>query len=61
MPGNRIHQGAGTHLVDNSGLLQEILLNLGSLNGSLMIKVDVDVLPKSTGIVISDGFGISKG
>lgn len=49
------------YLVHNSWLLQEILLDSGSFNNRMSVKVDVDVFPKSTGVVISHGLCIAKG
>lgn len=52
--------GPVCYLTAHSGLLQQVLLNLGPLNGASLIKVDVDVLPKAARIVIPDGLGIPK-
>lgn len=49
------------HLTTNSGLLQQILLHSGPFNGPSFGEANVDVLPKSTGVVIANGFGITKG
>ena len=49
------------YLVHNSGLLQEVLLNSSSFNNGMSVKVDVDVFPKSTGVVISYGLCIAEG
>lgn len=48
------------HLVTNSRLLQQVLLNTGPFNGPTLGEVDVDVLPKSTGVIVADGFSIAK-
>lgn len=43
------------------GLLQQVLLNAGTFNSPALGEADVDVLPKSTGVVISNGFGVTEG
>lgn len=48
-------------LVDKPGLLQEVLLYHGTFNDSSGVEVDVNVLAKSTGVVIAVGLGITKG
>lgn len=48
-------------LVDKPGLLQEVLLYHGTLNYSSGVEVDVNVLAKSTGVVVTVGLGITKG
>ena len=50
-----------TYLVHNSWLLQEILFNSSSFNNRMSVKVDVDVFPKSTGVVIPYGLCIAEG
>ena len=47
-------------LSDNSGFLQEILVNSCSLNSSIFVKIDFNELSKPAGIVISNSLGISK-
>lgn len=49
------------HLTTNSALLQQVLLDTGPFDSSTLGEVDVNVLPKSTGVIIADGFGITKG
>ena len=49
------------HLVHQPWLLKQILLDIGSFNDSIGGKVDVNVLSKSTWVVITLGLGISKG
>ena len=48
------------HLINDTGFLQKILFNLSSLDGSVSIKVDVNVLSKSGRVVIANGLGISE-
>ena len=52
--------GGHTHLGDNSRFLKQILLNPGTFNRAFVIKVDINVLPKSTGVVISNCLRITK-
>ena len=47
-------------LVDQTRFLQQILLNLGTLDDSSVSEVDVNVLAKTGGVVVADGFGIAK-
>lgn len=48
------------YLSADPGLLQQVLLNLGPLDGSPFVEVDVNVLPKSAGVVITDRLCIPK-
>ena len=48
-------------LIDKPGLLQEVLLYHGTLNDTSGVEVDVNVLAKPTGVVITVGLGITKG
>lgn len=50
-----------SYLSADSGLLQQVLLYLGSFYCSSLVKVDVDVFPEARGVVIADSFGIAKG
>ena len=49
------------HLAADPGLLQQVLLYLGPLDGSSLVEVDVDVLPEAAGVVVADGLGVAKG
>lgn len=49
------------HLSAHAGLLQQILLDLGSFDGASLVEVDVDVLPEAAGVVVADGLCIAKG
>lgn len=49
------------YLVTDSGLLQKVLFNTGTLNRSSFSKADVNVFSKPTGVIITDGLGIAKG
>lgn len=50
-----------SHLATNSRLLQQVLVNASPFNGPSFGEVDVNVLPKATGVVISNCFGIAEG
>lgn len=52
--------GVSPYLPAHPGLLQQVLLNLCPLYGSPFVEVDVDVLPKPAGIVITDGLRVPK-
>ena len=47
-------------LVDNSGLFQEVVVDVSSHWVSLEVKIDVHVLAKSGGVVISIRLGVSE-
>ncbi len=49
------------YLATHSGLLQQVLLDLGSLDGSSLVEVDVDVFPEAAGVVVTDGFSVPEG
>lgn len=49
------------YLSADPGLLQQVLLNLGPFYCSSLVEVDVNVFPKTRGVVIANSFGISKG
>ena len=53
--------GGRGYLSADPGLLQQVLLYLGSLDGSSLVEVDVDVLPEARGVVVTDGFSVPKG
>lgn len=48
------------HLAAHTGLLQQVLLDLGALDGTPLVEVDVDVLPEAARVVIADGLGVPK-
>ena len=48
-------------LAHNTRFLQEVLLYAGTLNHTLLIEVNVDVLAKTARVVIADCLGIAKG
>ena len=50
-----------TYLVDESRFLQEVLVYHGSLDHSMSVEVDVNVLSKSTRVVVAIRLCISKG
>ena len=47
--------------MDHSGSLQEIVADVTADNLTFVVKVNLDELPKSRRIIVSSGFGISKG
>ena len=49
------------YLKDNSGLLQQIGPHVCSDDVPLAAKANLDVLPKSTAVVIPGGFSIPNG
>lgn len=51
----------GSYLSTDSGLLQQVLLDLGSLDGSSLVEMDVDVFPETRRVVVADCFSVAKG
>lgn len=49
-----------SHLPTHTRLLQQVLLYLGSFNGPSLVEVDIDVLPKATGVVVTNGLGVAE-
>ena len=49
-----------SHLPADAGLLQQVLLYLGSLDGSSLVEVDVDVLPEAGRVVVPDRLGVPE-
>lgn len=47
-------------LSTHSRLLQQVLLYLGPFDGASLVEVDVDVLPKATGVVVANRLGVAK-
>lgn len=47
-------------LSTHSRLLQQVLLYLGPFDGASLVEVDVDVLPKATGVVVANCLGVAK-
>lgn len=50
-----------SYLSTDSGFLQQVLLYLGSLYGSSLVEMDIDVFPKTRRVVIADCFSVAKG
>lgn len=50
-----------THLSTHTRLLQQVLLYLGSFNGPSLVEVDIYILPKATGVVVTNCLGVAKG
>lgn len=50
-----------SHLSTHAGLLQQVLLYLGSFDGPSLVEVDIDILPEATGVVVTNGLGVAKG
>lgn len=51
----------GGHLIADARFLQEILSHAGALDHPALVEEDLQVLPEATGVVIADGFSVSKG
>ncbi len=49
------------YLSTDSGFLQQVLLYLGSLYGSSLVEMDVNVFPKTGRVVIADCFSVAEG
>ena len=56
-----INYDLSSHLPAHTRLLQQVLLYLGSFDGPSLVEVDIDIFPKATGVIVTDGLGISKG
>lgn len=41
-------------------LLQKILLHPSTFDHSVLIEEDLQIFPEATGVVVADGFSISK-
>lgn len=50
----------GGHLIADARFLQEILLHTSALDHPTLIEEDLQILPEATGVVVADGFGVSK-
>ena len=48
------------NLIDNTRLFQQVLFNFCSLNVTICIKMNINVLSKSAGVVVPTSSGISK-
>lgn len=53
--------GLAPHLSTHAGLLQQVLLDLCSLDGASLVEVNVDVLPEAAGVVVPNGLGVAEG
>ena len=47
-------------LVNDSGLLQQVLLDLRALYRSGFVEEDVDVLPEARRVVVANGLGVAE-
>ena len=54
------HDNGNTNLSNDPRLLQQVLINLGTLNGTFLVKVNVNVFAETTRVVVSDCFGIAE-
>lgn len=50
----------GGHLIADARLFQEILFHTSALDHPALVEEDLEVLPEATGVVVADGFGVSK-
>ena len=48
-------------LVNDPGLLQQVLVHFGSLDRSILVEENVDVFPKPRRVVVPHGFCVAKG
>lgn len=48
-------------LVNDPGLLQQVVDDIPSNRGALEVELDVHVLAKAAGVVIADGLGVAEG
>ena len=49
------------HLADDAGLLQQILLNQGTLNDAILVEVHINILAEARRVVVADRLGVTKG
>ena len=47
-------------LADDARLLEEILLDKGTLDDTILVKVDVNVLSEARRVVVADGLGVTE-
>ena len=47
-------------LTNNSGLLQEVLVNPGTLDSSVLVEVDVNVFPEPAGVIVPHSLSVAK-
>ena len=48
------------NLSDDAGLLQEVLLNQGSLDDTVLVEVHINVLSETRRVVVTDRLGVSE-
>ena len=48
------------NLSDDAGLLQEVLLNKGSLDDTVLVEVHINVLSETRRVVVSGGLGVTE-
>ena len=47
-------------LADDARLLEEILLDKGTLDDTILVKVDINVLSEARRVVVADGLGVTE-
>lgn len=48
------------HLMADTRLLQKILLHPSTFDHSVLVEEDLQIFPEATGVVVADGFSVSK-
>jgi hypothetical protein len=49
-----------TNLSDDTGLLEQILLNERTLDHTVLVEVHINVLSEARRVVVTDGLGVSE-
>ena len=50
-----------THLLDDAGLLQEVVGHDGALDGVALVKAELDKLAETRGVVVHQRLGVAPG